>query len=92
MKNEIMNDTPLIINKRYKIIRKLGEGGMGAVYLVEDILQANQQIALKIIKKEMVNAKLIASFKKEFDVMTRLKHPNLARVYDFGYDKDNGNY
>jgi len=81
-----------IINKRYRLIEKIGEGGMGNVYLAEDTLIGNRQVALKNIKKELINLTTLKSFKKEFDAMTRLKHPNLAWVYDFGLDKEEDNY
>jgi len=80
-----------LINNRYKIIKKLGEGGMGAVYLAEDKLY-NQKVALKTIRKEIARQEIIDRFKVEFEVMTRLKHPNLAMVYDFGFDGETQNY
>ena len=81
-----------IINNRYEIVKLLGMGGMGEVYLVKDKLVANIDFALKMIKRDMVEEGDIKNFKKEFDLMTYLKHPNLARVYDFGLDKKSGNY
>ncbi|MFC1851188.1 tetratricopeptide repeat protein [candidate division CSSED10-310 bacterium] len=74
-----------VINNRYQILEKLGEGGMGEVLLVADIRLAGKKLALKTIKKDVLNQESLICFKKEFDVMTRLKHPNLARVFDFGY-------
>ncbi|MBN1984500.1 MAG: serine/threonine protein kinase, partial [Chitinivibrionales bacterium] len=81
-----------IINKRYRITKQLGIGGMGAVYLAEDKICNSQQIALKIIKQELTSPALISNFKNEFEVMTRLKHPHLVHVYDFGFDRDTGQY
>lgn len=88
-----MNKSDLIDN-RYKKIRTLGEGGMGTVFLVEDIARNNRVFAAKTVKsafiaKDAENSLL--RFKTEYDIMTRLKHPNLARVYDFGQDI-NGDY
>ncbi len=79
-----------LINNRYKIIKKLGEGGMGAVYLADDPLLG--QVALKTINKATIDPGLIKIFKNEFLVMTRLRHPNLIRVYDFGKDENAGTY
>lgn len=74
------------INQRYKVIKKLGEGGMGTVFLVSDQLTSNQQMALKQINKQVLNDNTLNIFKQEFEVMTRLKHPHLVRVFDFSFD------
>ena len=73
-----------IINNRYRIIRKLGEGGMGSVYLVEDSSENNKKIALKTIKADKQVLPALERFKSEFKSLTELHHPNLAEVYDFG--------
>lgn len=73
-----------IIDGRYRIIRQVGHGGMGAVFLVEDLLHGSRRVALKTIKPDMMPPEVVAFFKHEFHVMTRLRHPNLAEVYDFG--------
>lgn len=74
------------INNRYTIIEILGQGGMGTVFLTEDILINRQQVALKCVDEHVLTKELLNSFKKEFEVMTRLKHPNLVQVFDFGFD------
>jgi len=76
-----------LIHHRYRIIKTIGEGGMGTVYQVRDVLRGNRTLALKTIKKERINPATLNVFKQEFDIATRLKHPNLARVYDFGWDR-----
>lgn len=76
-----------IINNRYRIIRLLGKGGMGIVHLVEDALKDNLEFALKTISHKVLSKHRTAGieiFKNEYDIMTRLKHPNLTQVYDFG--------
>jgi serine/threonine protein kinase/Tfp pilus assembly protein PilF len=72
------------INNRYRVIRKLGEGGMGSVYLVEDSSENNKRIALKTIKSDKQVLPALERFKGEFKSLTELHHPNLAEVYDFG--------
>lgn len=87
-----LNQVNDIISNRYRIIAELGRGGMGIVYKVEDILKDNMLFALKTIKKEILYKYAgigTKSFKNEYEIMTRLKHPNLARVYDFGLYQDN---
>lgn len=81
----------MIIN-RYSIERKIGQGGMGIVYLVKDSLKDNMIFALKTIRENILKETggiSIKSFKNEYEIMTRLKHPNLTRVYDFGMFEDN---
>jgi serine/threonine protein kinase/uncharacterized protein HemY len=73
-----------IINNRYRILRKLGEGGMGSVFLAEDSLENNKKIALKTIKADQQRLPALERFKNEFKSLTELHHPNLAEVYDFG--------
>lgn len=75
-----------IINNRYKIIKPLGKGGMGAVFLAEDIVADHKLIAVKLIDKKILTNDTLKTFKQEFEVMTRLKHPNLTHVFDFGHD------
>lgn len=77
-----------VIDNRYKIRKELGRGGISTVYLVEDTLKDNLKFALKIINKEILDksySKGINIIKNEFEIMTRLKHPNLVQVMDFGF-------
>lgn len=72
---------------RYKIAEKIGEGNMGEIYRVFDLLKDHKELAMKIIKRSVNNKhQQYASkrFKQEFDIMSKLKHPNLIKVYDFG--------
>lgn len=88
-----MDNTREIINNRYRIIAEIGRGGMGLVYHVQDLLKDNMPFALKIIRQNLIRKHRktgIHTFKNEYEIMSRLKHPNLTRVYDFGEDK--GNY
>jgi len=57
---------------------------MGQVFLVEDLLHGEQLVALKILRRATLSPDGEERFKKEFQAMTRLRHPNLARVYDYG--------
>ncbi len=69
---------------RYKLIRMLGEGGMGEVYLAEQKHPIKRQVALKIIKPGMDSKRVITRFEAERQALALLDHPNIAHVYDAG--------
>jgi serine/threonine protein kinase len=69
---------------RYKLVRKLGEGGCGVVYLAEQEEPVRRQVALKIIKLGMETKSVIARFEAERQALAMMDHPNIARVYDAG--------
>ena len=69
---------------RYKLLRVLGEGGMGIVYLAQQEQPVKRQVAVKIIKPGMDSAKVIARFEAERQALALLDHPNIAHVYDAG--------
>jgi serine/threonine protein kinase len=68
------------LNNRYRIEDKLGRGGMGAVYLAHD-----QTLNIRVAVKENLNANPEAErqFKKEAELLAKLRHPHLARVTDY---------
>src|SRR5215813_12103561 len=81
-----------LINQRYAVAHLLDEGGMGAVYLVRDTYQAGRQVALKFLRPERLDPETVERFKDEFRSMARLRHPNLAEVYDFGTAEGDGRH
>src|SRR5690606_17867580 len=72
--------TSRTIADRYRIERKLGEGGMAEVFLVHDALE-DRPLALKLLKAGEHSRDY---FMHEFRVLARLDHPHLVEVYDFG--------
>ncbi len=69
----------------YRIIKKLGEGGMGAVYLVKNE-EIEQQIAIKVLHGEAAESEeLVKRFNREAKAISRLTHPNIIRVFIFGH-------
>lgn len=81
-----------VLANRYKVIRKLGEGGMGAVFQVEDTLN-NNVVAFKILSKQIAESpETLLQFKQEFRVMNKLKHPNTVNVFDYGLMPDKSPY
>ncbi|HEX5636885.1 MAG TPA: serine/threonine-protein kinase, partial [Gammaproteobacteria bacterium] len=68
---------------RYPIIKLLGSGAMGSVYLAED-LRLKREIALKMLAPGLsVDEHLLARFRQEALALARLSHPNIVQVYDF---------
>ena len=62
------------------------------MYLVRDTYQGGRQIALKFLRAEGLNSETVELFKEEFRSMARLRHPNLAEVYDFGTIEGDGRH
>ncbi|HYV49653.1 MAG TPA: protein kinase [Myxococcaceae bacterium] len=73
-----------LLNHRYRVVRQLGTGAMGEVFLVQDTLEENQLQALKTIRREFVTSYGYSAFKNEFQAMTAFHHPNVVEVYEFG--------
>jgi non-specific serine/threonine protein kinase/serine/threonine-protein kinase len=68
----------------YLIIRKIGEGGMGVVYLAKQLEPVRREVALKLIKPGMDSRQVIARFESERQALALMDHPNIARVLDAG--------
>lgn len=76
-----------LIGKRYKIVSRLGSGSIGDVYLAVDN-RDNKNICLKILKPGIKGFE--EAFTREFEILSRLDHPGLIPVFDFGIDDTNG--
>ena len=84
-------DDPLIgkvLSERYRIVRKIGEGGMGAVYQAEHAL-IEKKIALKILFQDLTRRPdLVARFLQEAKSASRIGHENIIDISDFGQSPD----
>src|SRR5262245_52912336 len=69
---------------RYQILRVLGEGGMGTVYLAEQREPIRRQVALKVVKLGMDTNQVLARFANERQALAMMDHPNVARIFDAG--------
>jgi eukaryotic-like serine/threonine-protein kinase len=69
---------------RYRIVRLLGQGGMGAVYLAEQLEPIRRQVALKVVKAGMDTAQVLARFNNERQALAMMAHPGIARIFDAG--------
>jgi transcriptional regulator with GAF, ATPase, and Fis domain/serine/threonine protein kinase len=77
---------PIKIDQRYEVIKILGSGFSGEVFLVRD---GEELKALKFLKKVQMNVSReegLANFKNEFSILKELNHPNIARIMDFGFE------
>ena len=69
----------------YVIIREIGQGGMGSVYLgarADGYFQ--KQVAIKLLKRANDSEEVLRRFRAEREVLARLDHPNIARIIDAG--------
>jgi serine/threonine protein kinase len=69
---------------RYHILRPLGEGGMGTVYLAEQREPIRRHVALKVVKLGMDTSQVLARFANERQALAVMDHPNIARILDAG--------
>jgi serine/threonine-protein kinase len=75
---------------KYKVVRLLGEGGMGAVYEGEQQLgTTRRKVAVKMLHPHLSrDPKIKARFEREVGTVAELEHPNTIHVYDFGANED----
>ncbi len=79
-----MNDA--VFNKRYRVIEKIGGGGMADVYRAED-LELRRIVALKILHKQFATDEgFLERFRREARAAAKLNHPNIVSIYDVGQE------
>ncbi len=77
-----------IVAERYHVLRKLGEGGMGQVYLAEHV-RMGRQSAVKVMSPGLArDPDAVSRFNREAANASRITHPNVAAIYDFGETSD----
>lgn len=69
---------------RYRLIKEIGEGGFGQVWLAEQQEPVRRMVAVKVIKLGMDTRQVIARFEIERQTLAMMEHPNIARVFDGG--------
>jgi WD40 repeat protein len=73
-----------VVAGRYKLLQKIGEGGMGAVYRARQSEPVRRDVAVKIILPGMDSKQVLGRFEAERQALAMLDHPNIARVLDAG--------
>ncbi len=79
-----------IVDGRYRLLDVLGEGAAGKVFRCEDLGRGNTFVALKLLHAK--DPRWENFFRKEFEILSRLNHQNLVRVFDFGPAPDDGSW
>jgi len=69
---------------RFKLLQRIGEGGMGVVYMAEQREPVRRKVALKVIKPGMDTEAVVARFEAERQALAMMDHPNIAHVFDGG--------
>jgi serine/threonine protein kinase len=77
-----------VLAGRYKLVEALGEGGMGAVWMAQQIEPVKQAVAVKLIKAGMDSTAVLARFEAERQALALMDHPNIAKVLDAGAAPD----
>ena len=79
-----MGNSSNILNNRYRLDKKIGEGGFANVFLAID-LELGRQVAVKIMEQNWANdSELLARFRNEARAIASLEHPNILAIYDYG--------
>jgi serine/threonine protein kinase len=76
----------------YKLLRRLGEGGMGQVWLAEQTAPVQRQVALKLIRVGRYDDELLQRFRSERQSLAMMDHPAIAKVFDAGATPDGQPY
>ncbi len=78
----MLDDLESIVN--FKVLQRIGEGGMGEVYEAEQTHPIRRRVALKVIKWGMDTKEVLARFESERQALALMNHPNIAKVHDAG--------
>ena len=80
-------------SNKYRLVKKIGEGGMGSVYLCEHTdPNIKQQVAVKVLRFNSDKAETLERFEQERSILSQLKHPHIAQFIDADYFKDGRPY
>jgi tetratricopeptide (TPR) repeat protein/tRNA A-37 threonylcarbamoyl transferase component Bud32 len=80
--------TGALVAGRYKLVERIGEGGMGEVWVAEQTHPVKRTVALKLIKAGMDSRQVVARFGAERQALALMDHPNIAKVLDAGTADD----
>jgi serine/threonine protein kinase/tetratricopeptide (TPR) repeat protein len=78
----------LVLARRYKLLERIGEGGMGSVWMAQQLEPVRRQVAVKLIRPGMDSKQVLARFEAERQALALMDHPNIATVLDGGTTPD----
>jgi serine/threonine-protein kinase len=79
--------------RRFRLVRMLGEGSMGAVFLAEQVAVGNRPVALKVFLRQLLDEPgFLARFRDEAAAIGRIRHPHVAAIYETGQGDDGTPY
>jgi serine/threonine protein kinase len=73
-----------MIAGKYKLLQVIGQGGMGAVYMADQVEPVKRRVAVKLIKEGMDSQRVLARFEAERQALALMDHPHIAKVLDAG--------
>ena len=79
-----------LLDDRYRLLERIGGGGMAEVFLAEDVLLA-RQVAVKLLRPQFTgDEEFVSRFRQEARAAARLSHPNIVSIYDVGCEAVRG--
>ena len=91
--NEIDAHLAATLSRRFRLIRQLGQGGMGAVFLAEQIAVGNRPVAVKVLSRKLLDdPDFLQRFQNEAASTGRIHHPNVVTIYESGQADDGTPY
>src|SRR5262245_8512832 len=88
VENPLVSEPPGTVIGPYKLLEQIGEGGMGSVWMAQQVAPVTRLVAVKLIKAGMDSKLVIARFEAERQALALMDHPNIARVLDAGTTTD----
>src|SRR5262245_43961591 len=83
-RHEAADEAGAVLAGRYKLLERLGEGGMGTVWMAQQTEPVKRPVAVKLIKPGMDSKAVLARFEAERQALALMDHPNIAKVHDAG--------
>jgi WD40 repeat protein len=85
---EAADEAGTVLAGRYKLLESIGEGGMGTVWMAQQVEPVKRAVAVKLIKAGMDSKAVLARFEAERQALALMDHPNIAKVLDAGLSAD----
>jgi serine/threonine protein kinase len=78
-----------VVAGKYKLLQAIGEGGMGTVWMADQLHPVKRSVAVKLIRAGMDSKQVVARFEAERQALALMDHPNIAKVLDAGTTETN---